>query len=67
MASAVAGYKMAFGSDGPPGCYDDFEAAETVVLFGANVADCHPLLAPRLMGREGHASSSSTPGSRRRR
>jgi assimilatory nitrate reductase catalytic subunit len=51
MASAVSGYKMAFGSDGPPGCYEDFEAAETVVLFGANVADCHPLLAPRLMGR----------------
>ena len=50
MASAVAGYKMAFGSDGPPGCYGDFEAAETVVLFGANIADCHPLLAPRLMG-----------------
>ena len=49
MASAVSGYKMAFGSDGPPGCYDDFEAAETVVLFGANVADCHPLLAPRLL------------------
>jgi assimilatory nitrate reductase catalytic subunit len=53
MASAVAGYKMAFGSDGPPGCYDDFDAAETVVLFGANVADCHPLLAPRLLGKDG--------------
>ncbi|HZI36679.1 MAG TPA: molybdopterin-dependent oxidoreductase, partial [Acidimicrobiia bacterium] len=53
MASAVSGYKMAFGSDGPPGCYDDLEAAETVVLFGANVADCHPLLAPRLMGEGG--------------
>jgi assimilatory nitrate reductase catalytic subunit len=53
MASAVAGYKMAFGSDGPPGCYDDLEAAETVVLFGANVADCHPLLVPRLLGKGG--------------
>ena len=53
MASAVAGYKMAFGSDGPPGAYEDFDAAETVVLFGANVADCHPLLAPRLMGPGG--------------
>jgi anaerobic selenocysteine-containing dehydrogenase len=53
MASAVAGYKLAFGSDGPPGCYDDFAAAETVVLFGANVADCHPLLAPRLLGPGG--------------
>jgi ferredoxin-nitrate reductase len=53
MASAVSGYKMAFGSDGPPGCYEDLESAETVVLFGANVADCHPLLAPRLMGPAG--------------
>jgi assimilatory nitrate reductase catalytic subunit len=44
---------MAFGSDGPPGCYDDFDSAETVVLFGGNVADCHPLLAPRLMGPGG--------------
>ena len=25
MASAVSGYKRSFGSDGPPGCYDDFE------------------------------------------
>ena len=23
MASAVAGYKRSFGSDGPPGCYED--------------------------------------------
>jgi anaerobic selenocysteine-containing dehydrogenase len=53
MASAVSGYKMAFGSDGPPGCYEDFDSAETVVLFGANVADCHPLLAPRLIGQGG--------------
>ena len=53
MASAVSGYKMAFGSDGPPGCYEDLESAETVVLFGANVADCHPLLAPRLMNPGG--------------
>ena len=53
MASAVSGYKMAFGSDGPPGCYEDFESAETVLLFGANVADCHPLLAPRLIGLGG--------------
>jgi anaerobic selenocysteine-containing dehydrogenase len=50
MASAASGYKLAFGSDGPPGCYDDFVEADLVVLFGANVADNHPLLAPRLMG-----------------
>jgi len=48
MASAVAGYKRSFGSDGPPGCYDDLERADTVVLIGANIADCHPILAYRL-------------------
>jgi assimilatory nitrate reductase catalytic subunit len=50
MASAASGYKLAFGSDGPPGCYEDFEEADLVVLFGANVADNHPLIAPRVMG-----------------
>lgn len=48
MASAAAGYKRSFGSDGPPGCYDDLERAETVVLIGANIADNHPILAYRL-------------------
>ena len=48
MASAVTGYKLSFGSDGPPGCYEDLAVAEVVVLWGANIADNHPLLAPRL-------------------
>src|SRR6185503_3035742 len=48
MASAVSGYKRSFGSDGPPGCYDDLEQADTVVLIGANIADNHPILAYRL-------------------
>jgi anaerobic selenocysteine-containing dehydrogenase len=48
MASAVAGYKRSFGSDGPPGCYEDLERADTVVLIGANIADNHPILAYRL-------------------
>jgi assimilatory nitrate reductase catalytic subunit len=48
MASAVSGYKRSFGSDGPPGCYDDLERAETVVLIGANISDNHPILAYRL-------------------
>jgi anaerobic selenocysteine-containing dehydrogenase len=52
MASAVAGYKRSFGTDGPPGCYDDFQLADVVVLWGANVADNHPLLAPRLLGTD---------------
>ena len=55
MASAVSGYKLSFGSDGPPGCYDDLALADVVLLIGANVADNHPLLAPRLLeNRHGH-------------
>ena len=48
MASAVAGYKRSFGSDGPPGAYDDFEEADAVFLIGANIADNHPILCYRL-------------------
>lgn len=48
MATAVAGYKRSFGSDGPPGCYDDMELADTVLLIGANIAENHPMLAYRL-------------------
>jgi anaerobic selenocysteine-containing dehydrogenase len=48
MASAVAGYKRSFGSDGPPGAYDDFSEADVVVLVGANIADNHPILCQRL-------------------
>ncbi len=48
MASAVAGYKRSFGSDGPPGAYDDLEQADVVFLIGANIADNHPILCYRL-------------------
>ncbi len=44
MASAVSGYKESFGSDGPTGCYEDFEKADVIVLVGANIADNHPIL-----------------------
>ncbi len=52
MASAVAGYKRSFGSDGPPGSYEDLENADTVVLIGANIADNHPILAYRLLKKK---------------
>lgn len=48
MASAVAGYKLSFGSDGPPGCYEDLETADVILLIGANIADNHPILCERL-------------------
>jgi len=48
MASAVSGYKISFGSDGPPGAYEDMEIADVVLLIGANLADNHPILCQHL-------------------
>jgi anaerobic selenocysteine-containing dehydrogenase len=48
MASAVSGYKLSFGSDGPPGSYADLEHADVILLIGANIADNHPILCGRL-------------------
>jgi assimilatory nitrate reductase catalytic subunit len=48
MSSTVAAYKRAFGQDGPPGCYDDLEAAADVVLWGSNALETHPVLFSRL-------------------
>lgn len=49
MASAVAGHKRAFGSDTVPGAYEDFEAADLIVLVGSNLAWCHPVLFQRIL------------------
>jgi len=49
MASAVAGHKRAFGSDTVPVSYEDLEKADLVVLTGANLAWCHPVLFQRLL------------------
>lgn len=48
MSSAVAGHKRAFGEDIVPGCYNDFEIADMVVLVGSNTAWCHPVLFQRI-------------------
>jgi assimilatory nitrate reductase catalytic subunit len=48
MASSVAGHIRAFGEDIVPGCYEDIEAADLVVLVGSNTAWCHPVLYQRL-------------------
>jgi assimilatory nitrate reductase catalytic subunit len=48
MSTAVAGYKRSFGSDGPPGAYEDFDIADVILLIGANIADNHPILCRRL-------------------
>ncbi len=51
MASAVAGFIRTFGADEPMGCYDDLEHADTFVLWGANMAEMHPILWSRLTDR----------------
>src|SRR5579863_10161055 len=48
MASSVAGHVRAFGEDIVPGCYEDIELADLVVLAGSNAAWCHPVLYRRL-------------------
>ncbi len=48
MASTVAGHKRAFGTDTVPGCYEDLELADLVILTGSNTAWCHPVIFQRL-------------------
>lgn len=48
MASAVSGYKRSFGSDGPPGCYDDFSHTDCLIAFGSNLPEQHPVIYWRL-------------------
>jgi anaerobic selenocysteine-containing dehydrogenase len=53
MSTAVAGYKRSFGSDGPPGAYEDLERADVILLIGANIAENHPILCRRLQANPG--------------
>ncbi|OUS28867.1 nitrate reductase catalytic subunit [Gammaproteobacteria bacterium 45_16_T64] len=48
MASAVSGYKRSFGSDGPPGCYEDFEHTHCLIAWGSNLPEQHPIIYWRL-------------------
>ncbi|MGH7108283.1 MAG: molybdopterin-dependent oxidoreductase, partial [Acetobacteraceae bacterium] len=48
MASAAAGHQRAFGEDLVPGCYEDLELADLIVLVGSNTAWCHPVLFRRV-------------------
>ena len=49
MASAVSGYKRSFGSDGPPGCYEDFEHTDCLIAWGSNLPEQHPIIYWRMM------------------
>ena len=48
MASAVAAFIQTFGIDEPAGNYDDIEFTDTVVTWGANMAEMHPMLWARV-------------------
>lgn len=52
MASAVAGFMQTFGIDEPAGCYDDIELTDTIVTWGANMAEMHPILWSRVSDRK---------------
>ncbi|MBW2459857.1 MAG: molybdopterin-dependent oxidoreductase, partial [Deltaproteobacteria bacterium] len=49
MASAVGGFFQTFGIDEPSGNYDDIELTDTSVLWGANMAEMHPMLWARII------------------
>ncbi|MDQ7055619.1 MAG: molybdopterin-dependent oxidoreductase [Persephonella sp.] len=52
MASAVMGYKLSFGSDGPPGSYEDIDDADTFIFAGSNAVWTHPVLFKRVLNRK---------------
>ena len=49
MASSVAGHRRAFGADTVPGCYEDLDEADLLVLVGSNAAWFHPVLYQRML------------------
>jgi assimilatory nitrate reductase catalytic subunit len=59
MSSSVAGHTRAFGADTVPGCYEDLEQADLIVLVGSNAAWCHPVLFQRI-----EAARTARPGMR---
>ncbi|MDP2397095.1 MAG: molybdopterin-dependent oxidoreductase [Burkholderiales bacterium] len=48
MSSAVAGYKATLGADAPPGCYEDIDHADCILIAGSNTAWAHPVLFRRI-------------------
>ena len=51
MASAVVGMVTTFGVDEPAGCYDDLDVCDTVICWGNNWAEMHPILFSRFIDR----------------
>jgi nitrate reductase (cytochrome) len=59
MSSAVTGFMTSFGMDEPMGCYEDIDHADVFVLWGANMAEMHPVLFSRMIERR-----RASPGTR---
>ncbi|REH38988.1 assimilatory nitrate reductase (NADH) alpha subunit apoprotein [Paraperlucidibaca baekdonensis] len=49
MSTAVAAHKQIFGSDSVPGCYEDLELADLIILVGSNMAWTHPVIYQRII------------------
>src|ERR1700709_2139416 len=49
MSSSVAGQRRAFGADTVPGCYEDLDEADLLVLVGSNAAWCPPVVSQRMI------------------
>ncbi|MEN8191534.1 MAG: nitrate reductase catalytic subunit NapA [Bacteroidota bacterium] len=52
MASAVVGFIQTFGIDEPSGTYDDIELTDTIITWGANMSEMHPILWSRATERK---------------
>lgn len=52
MASAVVGFYQVFGIDEPANNYSDIEKCNTMVLWGNNMAEAHPVLWSRVADRK---------------
>jgi anaerobic selenocysteine-containing dehydrogenase len=50
-ATAAEALKESFGCDGQPGCYDDFDHADVIALFGHNIAETQPVQWMRILDR----------------
>ena len=50
-ATTAAALKASFGSDGQPGSYTDIDHADTLALFGHNVAETQTVLWMRMLDR----------------
>lgn len=66
LCTATAGeaLKESFGCDGQPGCYNDFDHADVIALFGHNIAETQPVqwmrILDRLEGADPRGWSAST-------